>query len=93
MGAEEAERRGLVNSVHAPEALMDHAMTLAHQMAEADPVMIAEYKRLVDHGLARGMAEGRLVERAASRAWNARQQSAELERRRLEVTARGRAQS
>lgn len=93
MAADEAERRGMVNSVHAPEALMDHAMTMAHQMAEADPVMIQEYKRLIDHGLARGAAEGRLVERASSRAWNARQQADDLERRRLAVTERGRAQT
>ncbi len=62
-------------------------------MAEADPDFIARYKRLVDDGLARTMFEGRLVERAQSREWNARQQSADLERRRQDVTARGRAQS
>ena len=83
MPAEEAERRGLINSVHAPDALMDHAMALARQMAEADPAMIQEYKRLIDHGIARG----------SSRDWNARQTSDALERRRREVTARGRAQS
>lgn len=93
IGAEQAERWGLVNSVVAPDALMDHAMALAQQMAEADPVFAARYKRLIDDGLARTLTEGRLVERAASRDWNARQQSADLERRRLEVTARGRAQS
>jgi enoyl-CoA hydratase len=92
IGAEQAERWGLVNSVVAPDALMDHAMALAQQMAEADPVFAARYKRLIDDGLARTLTEGRLVERAASRDWNARQQSADLERRRLEVTARGRAQ-
>jgi len=93
MLADEAARRGLINAVHAPGALMDHAMTMAHQMAEADPAMIQEYKRLVDHGIARGEAEGRLTERASSRDWNARQQSGDLEKRRLDVTARGRAQS
>jgi enoyl-CoA hydratase len=93
MGAAQAERWGLVNSVHAPDALMAHAMTMAHQMAEADPVFIARYKRLIDDGLARTMAEGRLVERANSRDWNARQQSSDLEQRRLAVTARGRAQT
>jgi hypothetical protein len=55
--------------------------------------MIQEYKRLVDHGIARGGAEGRLTERASSRDWNARQQAHDLEKRRLDVTARGRAQS
>jgi enoyl-CoA hydratase len=90
--AARAEAWGLVNSVHAPGALMDHAMALAHQMAECSPDFLGRYKRLIDDGLARSLAEGRMTERANAGDWNPRQRSGDLEARRLEVTARGRAQ-
>lgn len=49
LDAATAERWGLVNEVAAPEALLARAGDLATQIAQFDPIALAEVKRTLDH--------------------------------------------
>lgn len=84
VGAEQAERWGLVNRVTTPEQLMPEALAL--------PEMLPVYKRLIDDGHARSFAEGMALEQAATREWAASLTPEVLRARREAVQARGRAQ-
>ncbi|MES2250578.1 MAG: enoyl-CoA hydratase [Pseudomonadota bacterium] len=92
VGAEQAERWGLVNRVTAPEQLMPQALALAADIASALPEMLPIYKRLIDDGHARSFAEGMALEQAATRDWAASLTPEVLRARREAVQARGRAQ-
>lgn len=48
-GAEEAERWGLVQQVVEPEALLDTALALAHEIAGNAPLAVQGVKRAVNH--------------------------------------------
>jgi enoyl-CoA hydratase len=93
VGAEQAERWGLVNRVTAPQALMPQALALAADMASALPEMLPTYKRLIDDGCARSFAEGMALEQAATREWAASLTPELLRARREAVQARGRTQA
>jgi enoyl-CoA hydratase len=51
MRAEEADRRGLLSRVVAPEELRESALALAAKLSERAPLAVREAKRLVDDGL------------------------------------------
>lgn len=93
VGAEQAERWGLVNRVVAPEALLPQAFALAADMASALPEVVQIYKQLIDEGYAGSLADGLAAEKAASRRWAESLDTAELRARREEVQARGRSQA
>jgi enoyl-CoA hydratase len=93
VGAEQAERWGLVNRVVAPEQLLPQAFALAADMAGALPEVVQIYKQLIDEGYAGTLADGRVAEKAASRQWAASLDTAALRARRAQVQARGRAQT
>jgi enoyl-CoA hydratase len=64
MRPDEAERRGLLSKVVAPEELMPQALELAHTLAERAPLAVRAGKRLIDDG----------VEAALPSAWTLEQQ-------------------
>jgi enoyl-CoA hydratase len=65
IGAEEAERIGLVNGVHAPEALMEHVTKLATTIASMGPYAVAQAKRVLLEGEEKPLAEANRLEAEA----------------------------
>lgn len=92
LGAEQAERWGLVNRVVASGDLMPAARKLAEDMLSVDPGMLKAYRKLIDDGFAASYGEGLRIEADRARA-NTGVSAAEVERRRLEVLERGRQQT
>ncbi len=92
IGADQAERWGLVNRVVEPAELLPAALKLAADMASTVPALLPRYKRLIDAGLATTLAEGLALEQAASREWAASLTPEQLAERRGQVFERGRAQ-
>lgn len=93
LGAEQAERWGLVNRVVAPAELLPTCTTLAEEMLSCGADMIRAYKRVIDDGYATTLADGLRVEAAASRAHVASVTPADIAARRQNVQARGRSQT
>lgn len=93
LDAETAERWGLVNRVYAADDLVPSAVKLAHEMASCDPVLLRNYKRIIDDGFATTFGEGQRMEvtRSAEHAASVTAQSVEAARQ--AVTARGRSQN
>ena len=92
VGAEQAERWGLVNRVVPPEELLPQAFALAADMASALPDMVLAYKRLIDEGFATTLGEGLALEKAASHGWAAALPADALQERAVATQARGRQQ-
>lgn len=93
LGAEQAERWGLVNRVTSPDQLMPQALALAADIAGALPELLRPYKRLVDEGYALPFGEAMELERAASARWAADLKPEVLEARREAVRLRGQQQA
>ncbi|KQP13142.1 enoyl-CoA hydratase [Pseudorhodoferax sp. Leaf267] len=93
VGAEQAERWGLVNRVVAPEELLPQTFALAADMAGALPDMVLAYKQLIDEGFAGTLGDGLVMERARSRDWAAVLTADALRARGAAVQARGRTQA
>ena len=93
LDADTAERWGLVNRVYAPNELVPAAIKLGHDMCSCDPVLLRNYKAVVDDGLAMTFGDGLKmeVERSAEHAASVTAESVEAARK--EVTARGRGQN
>lgn len=92
LDAQTAAAWGLVNRVVPADALLPTCRKLAEDMLSVDPVMLKAYRKLIDDGFAASLAEGLRLEQEQARA-NAGVSAAEVERRRLEVLERGRAQA
>jgi enoyl-CoA hydratase len=93
VGAAEAADWGLVARVLPAAELLPAALSLAEDMASADPEFIARLKSLIDDGFALPYGEARALETARNADWNAAQTPEALEARRAAVLARGRAQT
>lgn len=93
IGAEQAERWGLVNRVVAPEDLMPQALALAADIAGALPEIVAPYKRLIDEGYGLPFDDAMRLEQQASARWAEQLKPEALEARRASVSARGRQQA
>ena len=91
--AVQADDWGLVSRIVPQESLLEEAVALATEMAEADPNFLQNLKRLIDDGLGGGLAEGRDLERARSKAWNEALTPDTLEARRESVMTRGRSET
>ncbi len=63
--AAEAHRIGLVNGVHAPDALMDRVRGVANTIASKGPLAVAAAKRVIRDGVDRTLPEGNALEVAA----------------------------
>lgn len=92
VGAEQAERWGLVNRVVSPEELLPQAFALAADMASALPDMVVAYKRLIDDGFAATLADGLALEKSTSHRWAAALSTDALRERGTQVQTRGRTQ-
>ena len=90
LDAETAAKWGLVNRVYPAGELLPAAIKLGHDMASCDPVLLRNYKKVIDDGLAIPMGEALHMEVKRS-AEHAKSVSAEaVEAARKTVTARGR---
>jgi len=88
--AETSERWGLVNRVYAADRLLPAAIELAHEMASCDPVLLRNYKRIIDDGFAATFGDGKALEVARSAEHAAGVTAQSVEAARQAVTARGR---
>ena len=90
LDAEAAEKWGLVNHVYPADELLPAARKLAHEMASCDPVLLRNYKRIIDDGFATNFGDGQRLEvqRSAEHAASVTAESVEAARQ--AVTARGR---
>ena len=85
VSAQQAADWGFVNRVVSPEALMPEAQALAQEMLQAQGDMLVRYKSVINDGFALPFGEGMALERERARAFNARVDAAEIERRREAV--------
>lgn len=60
--ADEAEKIGLVNTVYAPEALLDGAMEMARSFTKNAPIAVKYAKACIDRGIQMDMDDGIAVE-------------------------------
>jgi enoyl-CoA hydratase len=67
IGAEQAERWGLVNRVVPAPDLLPACRRLAQDMLSCDPPSLRRYKQMIDTGYAGTFADGMALERRASR--------------------------
>ncbi len=93
LGAEQAERWGLVNRVVPAAELLPTCRQLARDILSCDPTVIREYKRVIDAGYATTFAEGLRLETAASRAHARTVTPESIAARRRLVQERGRSQT
>lgn len=84
---------GLVNRVVDPGQLLPVATQLAKDMAGVDPVMLGNYKMLINDGFALPFGEAMALEAKRSTHLNAQVSADEVEARRRAVTERGRGQT
>jgi enoyl-CoA hydratase len=67
--ASRAEAWGLVNRVVPHDELLPAALRLASDMLAAAPGLLAQYKRLIDEGLAGTLQQGLQREAQCAREW------------------------
>lgn len=84
---------GLVNRVVSPDRLLPVAKQLARDMAGVDPIMVRNYKALINDGYALSFGEAMALEAGRSTALNGQVSAEEVEARRRAVTERGRGQT
>lgn len=92
LDAETAERWGLVNRVYAADDLIPAAIKMAHEMASCDPVLLRQYKAVIDDGFAQPFGDALKMEVKRSAAHAASVTAESVEQARKTVTARGRGQ-
>ena len=92
LDAETAADWGLVNRVYKADEPLPAAIKLGHDMASCDPVLLKNYKRVIDDGFAASFGEGLKleIERSVEHARSVTPESVEAARK--AVTARGREQ-
>ncbi len=90
--AETANAWGLVNRVVAPGDLLPTARKLAADMVTTLPHMLPAMKAVIDEGFATTFGDGMKIERGRSLLTNNTVDAAEIERRRVGITERGKAQ-
>jgi len=93
MGAEQAERWGLVNRRVPDAELQGQAMALAQDIATAPREMTHAYKRLIDEGYQLPMGEALALERQRSQDWARQLTAASLSGTSAAVKQRGRGQA
>ncbi len=83
---------GLVNHVVAHESLMSTSLRLAHEIAENDPLGVAEIRSIYHDGARMTRADAWNLELERSSAWLAGRDGSDLAERRARVIERGRSQ-
>jgi len=84
---------GLVNRVLEPELLLPAALELAHDIASADPHVVAAYKNLIDQGLQLSLPDALRIEQERSADHLAHLTLADITSARHAATARNRTQA
>ena len=92
IGAEQAERWGLVNRVVPASELMPVCQKLAQDMLSCDPPSLRRYKQMIDSGYAGTLQDGLALERRMSREHLADVTPEAIARRRAGIQDRGRQQ-
>jgi len=92
IGADQAERWGLVNRVVAPDELLPACRQLARDMLSCDPQSLRRYKQMIDDGYAATFREGIAIEARASLEHLAGVTPEAVAERRAGVQQRGRRQ-
>jgi enoyl-CoA hydratase len=92
IGAEQAERWGLVNRVVPASQLMPVCQKLAQDMLSCDPPSLRRYKQMIDAGYAGTLADGLALERRMSREHLADVTPEAIAQRRAGIQDRGRQQ-
>jgi enoyl-CoA hydratase len=92
IGAEQAERWGLVNRVVAPDELLPACLQLARDMLSCDPRSLRRYKQMIDEGYATTFGDGIALEARASLEHIAGVTPEAVAERRAGVQQRGRTQ-
>lgn len=92
IGAEQAERWGLVNRVVPAHELMPACRQLALDMLSCDPPSLRRYKQMIDRGYAGTFADGMALEQRISREHLADVTSEAIAARRAGIQDRGRKQ-
>ena len=92
IGAEQAERWGLVNRVVPAAELLPVCRQLAQDMLSCDPPSLRRYKQMIDRGYAVAFEDGMALERRASREHLAAVTSDAVAARRAWIQDRGRRQ-
>jgi enoyl-CoA hydratase len=93
VGAEEAERIGLLARVVSPEELLPTCRAVARDMLSCEPRSLRGYKRLIDEGFGTTAAEARRHEVDVSTEHMKSVSAGDVASRRLGVVARGREQT
>ncbi len=93
IGAGQAERWGLVNSVVPPDQLLPACQKLASDIASSDPSVIARYKRLINEGYGMNLSDALNYESKVAIEWAAKITSANIAQKRSDVQKRGRKQN
>ncbi|MGB2256363.1 MAG: enoyl-CoA hydratase-related protein, partial [Spongiibacter marinus] len=92
ISADTAAEWGLVNRVYPEDTLLSEAIALAEDIAFVEPGMLSRYRNLIDDGAKQTLASALTLEHRVSSEWNRQVSSEDVEARRLQVMARGRAQ-
>jgi enoyl-CoA hydratase len=92
IGAEQAERWGLVNRVVPASELLPVCRQLAQDMLSCDPPSLRRYKQMIDAGYAGTLSDGLALERRMSREHLADVTPEAIARRRAGIQDRGRQQ-
>lgn len=93
LGAEQAERWGLVNRVCEPAVLLPEARRLAQEMASLPPALLKSLKSLIDDGASLNLPDALAMEIARGTAHNRAVTPDAAESSRREVMKRGREQT
>ncbi|TFZ02707.1 enoyl-CoA hydratase [Ramlibacter henchirensis] len=88
--ARQAQAWGLVNRTVGHDELLPAALRLASDMLSTAPGMLAQYKRLIDDGLATTLQEGLVIEARRAREWAASVDRSALSAQAAAVKERGR---
>ena len=91
LDATRAEQWGLVSDVVADDQLIDHAVSLANDVASCDPLAVRNLKELYEAGMDVGFSDGLKLEQERNRAHKINPD--DIAARRSEVQARGRTQA
>jgi enoyl-CoA hydratase len=92
IGAEQAERWGLLNRVVPSDDLLDTCKALARDMLSCDPVLLRKYKQLIRDGYATTFGESMVLEKERSQEHQQGVTQEQVRERRQGIQGRGRVQ-
>ncbi len=91
--AEQAEDWGLVNRVVSPDQLLSTCQSLATDIASCDPIVITEYKKLINDGYSMNLSDALAHESKIANDWARDITSGQIAGNRQQVQERGHRQN